>query len=155
MSILKTLQEPNPILRETAEPVKPENGSFLHLKNLCTDMRQTMKVLNGIGIAASQVGESKRIFLVDKQSFLDIDLPSDIFINPKLIKKSFKRVVGEEGCLSVRGIFGTVKRALAVTVEAYDLNNKKFRLSGKGLLARVLQHETDHLNGLLIKDRIK
>ncbi len=153
MTIREAVQEPNLPLREKASPVKPRDGNFLYLKKLCDDMRDTMRFLDGIGIAAPQIGEAKKIFLVETALFADIKIPSDIFINPKILRHSFKQVSGEEGCLSVRGLYGTVKRAQSITIEAYDIYGKKFKIKATGLLARVFQHETDHLNGILYIDK--
>lgn len=128
------------------------------IKNLITQMRGTMGAHDGIGIAAPQVGESLRIFLIARELFspaVQAKLPSDVFVNPKIIKKSFKREPSEEGCLSAPGIFGEAARARRITVEAYDSSWKKFRVSANGLLARVLQHEFDHLVGILFIDRAK
>lgn len=116
-------------------------------------MRKVMAAHDGIGIAAPQIGENVRVFLVAKDLFPDITLPSDVFINPKVIRKGFKKVKAEEGCLSVPKVFGIVPRSLRISVEAYDQNRKKFSLSAEGFLARVLQHELDHLEGVLFIDR--
>src|SRR3990167_10211034 len=122
-------------------------------RGLISRMREVMKASYGIGIAASQIGELVRGFLVAQELFPDLTFPSDVFINPKILRKGFKRVEGEEGCLSVPKVFGIVPRALRITVEAYDQNLKKFKLAAQGLLARVLQHELDHLDGILFIDR--
>ncbi|KKR47290.1 MAG: Peptide deformylase [Parcubacteria group bacterium GW2011_GWA2_40_8] len=153
MTTLQTIQEPNYPLRDRSLSVKPKNDNFLYLKDLCDTMRDTMRFLDGIGIAAPQIGESKRIFLIETSLFPDIAIPSDIFINPKILKRSFKQTSGEEGCLSVKGMYGTVKRAKTVTLEAYDINGEKFKLKASDLLARVFQHETDHLEGILYIDK--
>jgi len=116
-------------------------------------MRKAMNSHDGIGIAAPQIGELVRVFLVAQELFPDLTFPSDVFINPKILRKGFKRVEGEEGCLSVPKVFGIVPRALRITVEAYDQDWKKFKLSAQGLLARVVQHELDHLDGILFIDR--
>ena len=153
MTILQAVQEPNYPLRNKALSVKPKNGDFLYLKDLCDTMRDTMRFLDGIGIAAPQIGEQKRIFLIETSLFPDIKIPSDLFINPKIVQRSFKRTSGEEGCLSVKGMYGTVKRAKTVTLEAYDIKGKKFKFKASDLLARVFQHETDHLEGILYIDK--
>ncbi len=153
MVIQSAVQEPNPPLRDRAQEVLLRKKTYEYLRDLTDSMRETMKVLDGVGIAAPQVGESLRLFVIEKESFPERELPSDVFINPKIIRSSFKLLDGEEGCLSVKGVFGTVKRHASVTIEAFDLRGKKFRLTGKDLLARVLQHETDHLNGILFIDK--
>ncbi len=153
MAIQNAVQEPNPPLRDHAQEVPLRKKTYDYLEEMADNMRETMKTLDGIGIAAPQIGESLRLFLIEKESFPEQELPSDVFINPKIIRSSFKLLDGEEGCLSVKGVFGTVKRHASVTVEAYNLSGKKFRLTGKDLLARVLQHETDHLSGILFIDK--
>ena len=94
-------------------------------------MRKAMNSHDGIGIAAPQIGELVRVFLVAKELFPDLTLSSDVFINPEILRKGFKRVEGEEGCLSVPKVFGIVSRAAHITVEAYDQNWKKFKLSAQ------------------------
>jgi|SRR3989344_4046811 len=120
---------------------------------LVAKMRKSMKEHNGIGIAAPQIGQAVRVFLIEKELFPDIVLPSDVFVNPKIVRKSFKREASEEGCLSVPDVFGNVSRSTNITIEAYDQNWKKFRLSARNLLACVLQHELDHLDGKLFIDK--
>ncbi|OHA48171.1 MAG: peptide deformylase [Candidatus Terrybacteria bacterium RIFCSPHIGHO2_01_FULL_48_17] len=120
---------------------------------LVEQMRKAMKIHDGIGIAAPQIGEAVRVFIIEKKLFPGADLPSDVFINPKILRKGFKREISEEGCLSVPNVFGQVSRSLKITIEAFDQNWKRFRLSTQELLARVLQHELDHLDGTLFIDK--
>ena len=114
-------------------------------------MAQTMKEKNGIGLSAPQIGVSKRIIVVqtdfENQDFLAV-------INPKIIKKSRETETGEEGCLSFPGIYLKIKRAKEIEIEGLDINGKKLNLKTKGLLARVFQHEIDHLDGVLFFNRL-
>ena len=141
-----------PVLRETAKPV--ERGR--DVKELTDAMRVSMRAHDGIGIAAPQVGESLRIFLVDLELFPEEvrkDVPTDVFINPKIKTKGFKREKMEEGCLSIPQVFGEVSRAHKVQLRAFDADWNPITLTADGLLARVFQHEVDHLNGMLFVDR--
>ena len=146
-----TLLGRDAILRQTAAAV--EKGQDLHA--LANTMRVSMRAHDGIGIAASQVGEDLRMFLVARDLFppeaRDL-LTTDTFLNTKLKKRGFKREILEEGCLSVPDVFGEVSRAASVVLEAYDLDWQPIKIATSGLLARVFQHEVDHLNGTLFVD---
>ena len=142
----------HPALHAHADPVK----DFLPLLALTQAMRQLMETHDGIGIAAPQVGESLRLFLVAKELFppeVQNKLLSDVFVNAKIVRRSFKRIKDEEGCLSVPGVYGAVARPERITMESQTLSGKKFRIAASGLLARVLQHELDHLDGTLFIDK--
>ncbi len=135
-----------PILIQKAQEIK----EFDHdLEKLAGDMHDAMKRDHGIGLAAPQVGASKRLFVVG----LDNE-PLRIFINPRIVAMSEKTSEYEEGCLSFPGLYFTVVRPSAVDIEAFDIRGKPFRLSADGLLARVIQHEYDHLDGILFIDRV-
>lgn len=110
-------------------------------------MRQLMHELNGVGIAANQIGLLKRIFLFASQE------GDGALVNPVIVRRSLRKESGEEGCLSVPGVFGIVKRYRAVEVRAFTPEGKPVRFRAQGLLARVMQHELDHLNGVLFIDR--
>ena len=116
------------------------------IRILIRDMFETMYASDGVGLAAPQVGVSKRIAVVD------VGQGPQVFINPKIVRKEGKEFF-EEGCLSVPGVYLKLKRAKKVTVEALDKEGNKFRVEADGLLARCLQQEIDHLNGILILDR--
>ena len=107
----------------------------------------------GIGLAANQVGENLQIFVIDKKLAEENKVP-DAFINPEISEYSREKDEMEEGCLSIPDYFVAVPRSKKIKIKALDENSKKIRFKAKGFLARVLQHETDHLNGLLIKDQI-
>lgn len=147
-----TYLDKDPILRLRAKQVDKN----IDIHALASRMRKAMLTYDGIGIAAPQIGEPLRVFLVAKELFppdIQAIIPSDVFVNPKAVRKSFKRERSEEGCLSVPGVYAQVRRHQHMTVEAYDADRKKFRITAEGLLATVLQHELDHLEGVLFVDR--
>ena len=113
-------------------------------------MFETMAESDGIGLAAPQVGALNRLFVVDTRR------PGErhVFINPEIIETSEEQGMYEEGCLSIPGMYYDIVRPLRVTVQAQDLKGKPFTLQADGLLARVIQHENDHLNGVLFIDRM-
>ncbi|MEW6015605.1 MAG: peptide deformylase [Candidatus Zixiibacteriota bacterium] len=139
----------DPVLREKAQPVEKIDRK---IKNLVADMIATLKHANGLGLAAPQVGESFRIFIIDI-SALDLTESVRVFINPEILETSGE-VVMEEGCLSFPGIYQKVQRAERVRVRATDLEGKEFTLSASGMLARAILHEYDHLEGKLFIDYI-
>ncbi|MGM0432578.1 MAG: peptide deformylase [Spirochaetota bacterium] len=134
------------ILWEKAKPIE-RFGSEISL--LANEMLETMLGDNGIGLAGPQIGVDKRIFVVQLQG----DQPR-VFINPEIIETSIETVTYEEGCLSVPGVFADLDRPESVTVQARDVAGKPFTLKADGMLARVIQHENDHLNGVLFVDRL-
>ncbi len=141
---LDILKYTNPILRKKAKAVKRVDHKILKLLD---DMVETMDAAPGIGLAANQVGEGVRVIVAKVEDNL-IEL-----INPKIIKKSGEQGI-LEGCLSLPGIQGPVKRAQKVTVEGLNRSNKKVKIEAGGLLATVLQHEIDHIDGKLFIDRV-
>ena len=144
--VLKIVQEGNPILRKKAEVVKnPENPE---IKKLIADMIVTMKQASGIGLAAPQVGYSLRLFIVN-----NVEDKIYVFINPEIKDFSADKIPFDEGCLSVQKIWGPVIRPKKLTIKAMDENGKQMKIRAKGLLARVIQHEMDHLNGILFIDK--
>ncbi len=134
----------NPILRKKSQPIKKLDEEIL---KLAKDMIEILVKNDGVGLAGPQVGKNFRIFVVSKNLS-----KKSVFINPEVIKISKKTEIGEEGCLSLPGIFLKIKRAKSLKIKALDENNKEFKLKVKGLLARVIQHENDHLNGVIITD---
>jgi peptide deformylase len=148
--ILPILTYPNPILRKPTEPVSfPLSKEILKLTK---DMIDTVQNADGIGLAAPQVGKSVKVIIVNLQKG---GVPVMALYNPKIVKKSFKKTDIEEGCLSIPGVFGMVKRPKKVTIEAYNQEGKKLQITDDGWVARVAQHEIDHINGKLIIDLIK
>jgi len=143
--VLKILQEKDPILRKKAEPVK--NPGSPEVKELIADMIATMVEIKGVGLAAPQVGASYRIFTANVENKIFV------FINPEVKDFSSDKIPFEEGCLSVPKIWGPVVRPKKLTIKALNENGKPFKIRAKGLLARVIQHEMDHLNGGLFIDK--
>jgi len=145
MAILEIKEYGEPVLRGKALPVKEITPEIL---NLIRDMAETMYADSGIGLAAPQVGISKRITVIDGEEDGLI-----VLINPMIVK-SEGELVEEEGCLSVPGIYSQVKRSSKVTVKALNQNGDPIEMTKEGLAARALQHEIDHLDGILFIDRI-
>ena len=147
--ILPIITEGNPILREKAKEVNKDDIKSSEIEELISDMKETVESANGIGLAAPQVGKSLRlviIFLDDKKIAL---------INPRIIKYSWLKECMEEGCLSVPQKFGSVKRPKSIKVKALDEYGEPIEFTAKKMLARVIQHEIDHLDGILFIDKIK
>ncbi len=134
------------ILREKCKPVKIFDSA---LGMLIDAMFTTMAEANGVGLAAPQVGVDSRLFVVDIPDF-----GKRVFINPQIIETSVELSCAEEGCLSVPGLWHDVTRPASIVVQAQDERGKAFTLKADGLLARAIQHEYDHLNGILFIDRL-
>lgn len=145
MPVLEIRKAGDKILKEVAAPIEKVDRK---IKQLLDDMAETMYAADGVGLAAPQVGVSLQLVVIDVGEGI-IEL-----INPKIIAYEGSEV-GTEGCLSVPGMYGEVERYAAVTVEALNRSGKKFRINGSGLLARALQHETDHLKGILFIELAK
>ena len=141
--------EPNKILHHKLEEVPKITPE---IKEVISAMRIKMVEAQGVGLAANQVGKNLQIFVIDKNLAEENKVP-DAFINPEIWEYSREKDEIEEGCLSLPEYFVTVPRSKKVKIKALDENGQKIRFKARGFLARVLQHETDHLNGLLIKDR--
>lgn len=143
--------ENNPILRARSVEIADFNDG---LKKIAEDLIDTMKTAKGLGIAAPQVGKNIRIFIAT----LGYKTPAQKIVpmvNPVILSHSADMEIDEEGCLSLPGIYGKVERFRGVKVEFFDLEGQKQTLELEGLDARVVQHETDHLNGVLFIDRMK
>jgi len=146
MAVLKIRTLPDPVLRRKAKKVTKIDCS---IQKLIDDMIDTMHAAPGVGLAAPQIGVSLRIAV--------IELPGEeliTLINPAIIKKQGERIVAE-ACLSVLGYQGEIKRAVTVKVKAQDRQGREIRLKGKELLAHALEHELDHLNGILYIDHVE
>lgn len=133
------------ILRQKALPVEDINDEIRQLAN---DMFETMIAAEGVGLACPQIGKSLRMFVL----IADDDVRR-VFINPQIIKTSEEVSDYDEGCLSIPQVYETITRPVAVTVQAYNENGKPFTLEADGFLARIIQHEYDHLDGILYIDR--
>ena len=145
MPVLEIRKAGDKVLKEIAAPVEKIDR---RVKQLLDNMADTMYAADGVGLAAPQVGVSLRIVVIDVGEGI-IEL-----INPNIISKDGCES-GNEGCLSVPGMYGEVERCAIVTVEALNRAGKKISITGSGLLARALQHEIDHLNGILFIELAK
>jgi len=142
-------------LRRVSYPVLSEEFGSEPLIKLIKDMRITLALEeDGVALAAPQVGINKQLFVVSPLSYKDDSkFRPLVFINPRILKTNKKRVEMEEGCLSVRWIYGKTRRYTTVSIEALDENGKLFTYGASGLLAHIFQHEIDHLYGELFIDR--
>lgn len=150
MEPLKILTYPDKFL---SEPTKPVENIDEKIRNLIKDMASIMYQAPGIGLAAIQVGINKSLLIYDV-SPRDEKRSLQVLINPRIIESEGKTISEDEGCLSVPDFRANVKRAASVLVEGFDSEEKPLRIEAEGLLAVVLQHEIDHLNGILFIDRI-
>lgn len=146
MVIRKVCRLPEDVLREKAKKVPRIDAS---IKKLVADMIETMHNEEGIGLAAPQVGVSLRVAVLQMEQEEPV-----VIINPKIVKRSGERIV-MEGCISVPGYQGEVMRSIAVTVKALNEQGKEIRIKAEGLMAQALEHEIDHLNGVLYIDRVE
>lgn len=138
---------PHPILRKKAVLVRPGDITTPAFQEFLQDMTETMFGADGVGLAAVQVAVPKQITVISTK-----DGPLAL-INPKVTRMVKKTERGEEGCLSVPGVWGLVDRSIQINVEALGRDGKPLKFTAKGFFARVIQHETDHLNGILFVDR--
>jgi peptide deformylase len=154
-------EEGDAVLRSVAKPVPPELFGTPELKKIISDMIDTMNAeKDGVAIAAPQIGVPYRIFLVRfdrvlppvKEGEPEREAEVGVFINPELVRLAKKSILMDEGCLSVRNVYGKTKRKERATVRAYDENGRKFERGGGKVLAQAFQHEVDHLNGILFID---
>ncbi len=148
MTKRKIVIEPDPILRKKSDPLEKVDNT---IRKLLNEMLDTMYSAPGIGLAAVQIGILKRIIVIDIAK--EKDNKSPIFmVNPEIISKSNKTSIYEEGCLSLPGHFAEIERPAKCLVKFLDYNGKKKEINAEGLLATVIQHEVDHLNGVLFID---
>ncbi|MCK5096182.1 MAG: peptide deformylase [Candidatus Pacebacteria bacterium] len=169
--MIKVIQIGDPVLRTIAKEILIDKITSSETQKVIKDMKQALaENEDGIAIAAPQIGVSLRIFIISRRFFLldeegkllpeitsdDLAKHKDlVFINPKITNRSKKTQWLTEGCLSVRGVYGKVKRSEKVTIKAVDENGKLFTRGASGLLAQTIQHENDHLNGILFCDKAK
>ncbi len=144
MSVLKIVKYPNPILKKKLKLVV---NFGLQLKSTIRDMFESMYTYNGIGLAANQVGIDLAVVIVDISKVEKQTIPLAL-INPVITMYSDEKELKEEGCLSFPGYYDRVNRSKYLEVSYYDINGKPHKLQAEGLLARVLQHEIDHINGI-------
>jgi peptide deformylase len=148
MSVRKILTEPNKLLREISKPVEKVGEEE---RKLMDDMLETMYAAPGIGLAAIQIGVPKRIIVMDISNDKDKKTPM-YFVNPLIKNKNREKAIYEEGCLSVPDQFAEIERPNTCEVEYLDYEGKKQILKADGLLATCIQHEMDHLEGILFID---
>jgi peptide deformylase len=145
MAILPIITYPNKILetktKEISDIKNPE------IKELIFNMLETLEANRGLGLAANQVGKSLRLCIIKFEG------KTHILINPKIKNRSWKKTIFEEGCLSFPGLYFPVKRYTKITIEAQDRKGNKFLLRSEGMLSRALQHEIDHLDGIVFISR--
>jgi len=147
MAVIPIRVLPDPVLRQKSKRVRIIDSS---IQKLINDMIETMHTVPGrVGLAAPQVGVSLRVFVIGIPGEEDIAL-----INPEIVRRTGERLV-EEGCLSIPGYVGQIKRAVSVKVKGHDQNGKEIRIKANELLAQALEHEIDHLNGVLYIDSLE
>ncbi|MGR9140804.1 peptide deformylase [Rhizobium leguminosarum] len=150
MTIKPLIILPDPVLRQLSKPIERVDSD---LQRLADDMLETMYDAPGIGLAAIQIGVPHRMLVIDISREGEEKQPQ-VFINPEIVKSSDERSVYEEGCLSIPDYYAEVERPAVVSVKYLDLNGKEQTVEADGLLATCLQHEIDHLNGVLFIDYI-
>jgi peptide deformylase len=152
------VQKDNKVLRKISKEIPVKDIKSKKIQNLLKELHETLAgEKDGVALSAPQIAESLRVFIISPiaysyEEFKDLEKRT-VFINPKIIKKSKDAKKMDEGCLSVRGWYGKVKRASRATVEAYDASGEKFTAEGRGLMAQIFQHEIDHLDGILFIDK--
>jgi len=152
MTLRTIVFTPQPVLRRKARPVTSFDAD---LQTLIDDMVETMRDAPGVGLAAPQVNVSERLIVVEYGDDEDETVPKKLYtlVNPEITRTSTETEVGTEGCLSIPGLVGDVERALAVTVKGKNRHGQAMTVRADGWLARIFQHEIDHLNGVLFTDR--
>jgi len=145
MAILKIYEGSAPVLRRKARPLRRVDSAT---RKLAADMLETMREAPGVGLAAPQIGRSERLIVVEYEN------ESYALANPEIAWRSNETASGEEGCLSLPTLYGDVERAIAVRVRALDLSGKHVTIETRNWLARIFQHEVDHLDGILFTDRM-
>ncbi|RIK29202.1 MAG: peptide deformylase [Anaerolineae bacterium] len=156
MALRNIVTLPDPVLKRKAHTVTKFDKS---LQTLLNDMVETMRAAPGVGLAAPQIGLSERIIVIEyfekQEDEEKEDAPKKVWavINPEIVKASQETLLGVEGCLSIPGLVGEVERHAEVHVKALNRHGKPIRIKAKGWLARIFQHEIDHLNGILFTER--
>jgi peptide deformylase len=138
------------VLREKSNTIENLNGDLVQFLN---DMNETMRAANGLGLAANQVGKKVRAFTIDLSHF-DVLAEPKIIVNPEIMEVSGELVTGEEGCLSFPGLYQMIQRPNKVTIRTLNLDGREYYFEAEGLVARVVLHEIDHLDGVLFIDRM-
>jgi peptide deformylase len=154
MAIRRIVTVPDTVLRKKARKVSEFDDD---LQKLIDDMVETMRDAPGVGLAAPQVGVSQRVIVVEYGDEEDENAPLKLYlvVNPEIARSSQELVMGTEGCLSVPGFAGEVERMESITIKGQNRAGQSMRIKAKGWLARIFQHEIDHLDGVLFTDRSK
>jgi peptide deformylase len=158
MTLRKIVTLPEPVLRRKARAVTRFDKN---LQVLIDDMVETMRDAPGVGLAAPQIGLSERLIVIEyyerEEDEENEDAPKKVWavLNPEIIKASEEKLMGVEGCLSIPGLVGEVERHAAIQVKGLNRHGKPLKIKAEGWLARIFQHEIDHLNGVLFTDRAK
>ena len=152
MAIREIMTLPEPVLRRKAHKITDFGAET---QTLVEDMIETMRVAPGVGLAAPQVGVSQRLIVVEYGDDEDESVPKKLYtlINPEITIRSAELEVGNEACLSLPGLVGKVERSLAITVKGFNRHGHPSKIKASGWLARIFQHEIDHLDGVLFVDR--
>ena len=152
MAVRPIVRADDPVLRKKAKKVKRFGQA---LQNLIEDMVETMHAVHGLGLAAPQIGVSQQVIVIQLPEDEEDPQSGKLYVlcNPEIVRTTGEEE-SEEGCLSVPGFAGDVRRAAVVTVKGLDRHGKKIRIKAEGLLARAFQHEIDHINGALYIDRV-
>jgi peptide deformylase len=156
MTLRKIVTLPEAVLRRKARSITKIDKS---LQTLIDDMVETMREAPGVGLAAPQIGLSDRLIVVEyferQEDEEKEDAPKKVWavLNPEIIKASEEKLLGVEGCLSIPGLVGEVERHVAIQVKGLNRHGKPVKIKAEGWLARIFQHEIDHLNGILFPDR--
>jgi peptide deformylase len=152
MAIREVVTVPNKVLKRKARAVTDFGAD---LQTLIDDMVETMRAAPGVGLAGPQVNELRRVITVEFGDEEDEEVPPKLFtvVNPEITRSSKETVLGIEGCLSIPELVGEVERSVSVTVKAQNRHGQPMKIKASGWLARIFQHEIDHLNGVLFTDR--
>ncbi len=151
MALRKIITVPNDVLRKNARKVKVFDDN---LRTLIDDMVETMRDAPGVGLAAPQIGVLEQIVVIEFGDEEDEEAPAKLYtvVNPEIKRMSNDKVMGVEGCLSIPGIVGDVERSTSIVLKGQDRNGKKVKYKLNGWVARIFQHEVDHLTGVLFTD---
>ena len=151
MTLRKIITVPNEVLRRKAHKVTKFDDN---LRTLLDDMVETLRDAPGVGLAAPQIGILEQIVVIEFGDEEDEEAPKKLYtvVNPKITRMSKEKEMGVEGCLSIPGVVGDVERSISIVVKGQNRNGQKVKLKLKGWIARIFQHEIDHLSGVLFTD---
>ena len=147
--MLKIVVYPNNILTNKTKPVEKVDQK---IAKLIADMRETMNSVNGVGLSANQIGEPIQLSIIENNKTEDKKIPFTVIINPRILSASKETMIESEGCLSLPEIFVKVPRSKTISIQCWDENENKRIIKAEGLFSRAIQHEIDHLNGILITE---